>query len=267
MNNEMEPGENEYRDLERRHQRGKVMGGLLIVAIGALFLARELGAPLPFWILSWKTLLIALGIVSAVKHRFLHPGWIILVGVGVIFLVSDLYPEMNIKPIMWPILLMLVGLFIMLKPRKKHYNFSYNRWHKKYRQQHEHWQQYQQRGQMNEEGNNDDYVESTVVMAGVKKNILSKRFKGGEITNIFGGTELNLMQADIEERARLDVTQVFGGTKLIVPANWQIKSELVTVFGSVEDKRPNIPTPGAESEKVLVLTGDTIFGGIEIRSY
>jgi predicted membrane protein len=75
------------------------------------------------------------------------------------------------------------------------------------------------------------------------------------------------MQADIEERAKLNITLVFGGVKLIVPANWEIRSELVTIFGSVEDTRAIQPVVGQEQTKLLVLTGDTVFGGIEISSY
>ncbi len=33
----------------------------------------------------------------------------------------------------------------------------------------------------------------------VKKIILSKNFKGGEINNFMGGTEINLMKADIQQ--------------------------------------------------------------------
>jgi len=73
--------------------------------------------------------------------------------------------------------------------------------------------------------------------------VLSKKFKGADITNVFGGAEINLSQADMESTATMELTNVFGGTKLIIPAHWEINSELVSVFGSIEDKRsiqPNI---------------------------
>jgi hypothetical protein len=74
------------------------------------------------------------------------------------------------------------------------------------------------------------------------------------------------MQADIQGEIELDLTQIFGGCKLIVPSHWEIKSELVNIFGGVEDKRPtqNINT---DHSKVIILRGTSIFGGIEIRSY
>jgi predicted membrane protein len=103
------------------------------------------------------------------------------------------------------------------------------------------------------------------VLGGIHKNILSKNFKGGDITIFMGGAELNLSQADIQGTARLDITQIMGGTKLIVPPHWTIRSGLTSVLGSIEDKRQNIGIPNPE--KVLVIDGTTVFGGIEIRNY
>jgi predicted membrane protein len=265
------PNEETWRTFEKAHRRGKIMGGLLIVSIGSLFLARELGVEMPFWLFSWKMLLIGIGIVLAVKHKFLHPGWIILVAVGGTFLMTDIYPELNIKPILWPILVIMAGLFIIFKPRRKmrnihmHHRRHWKEWHQHRHSDHARlYQNYMDR----EEPSKEDYIDSTALMAGVKKIVLSKNFKGGEITNVFGGTELNLTQADFEGKVSLEITQVFGGTKLIVPANWEIKSELaVTAFGSVEDKRAIQPAVTGEPTKVLVITGTTVFGGIDIRSY
>lgn len=118
----------------------------------------------------------------------------------------------------------------------------------------------------NTDSNAEDVIESTCIFSGTKKSVLSKNFKGGEVVTIFGGTELNFMQADIEGSAKLEIEQVFGGTKLLIPPHWEIKSELVTIFGSLEDKRP-LPAVGAERTKTLILIGTTVFGGIDIRSY
>ena len=55
--------------------------------------------------------------------------------------------------------------------------------------------------------------------------------------------------------------------KLIVPANWEIQTtEIDTVFGGIEDKRPQ-QAVGTNPDKVLILKGSVVFGGIDIRSY
>ena len=84
---------------------------------------------------------------------------------------------------------------------------------------------------------------------------------------VFGGADIDLSQADFENTITLEITQVFGGTKLIVPANWEIKSETVTILGSIEDKRNVQPKLNDEAPKVLVIIGTTVFGGIEIKSF
>jgi hypothetical protein len=51
-----------------------------------------------------------------------------------------------------------------------------------------------------------------------------------------------------------------------VPAHWNIKSDVVCIFGSVEDKRqPMKEAP--DPSKLLRLDGTCMFGGIEIKSY
>ena len=73
--------------------------------------------------------------------------------------------------------------------------------------------------------------------------------------------------AEIQQPITIDVTQVFGGTKLIVPANWHIKSELVAIAGGVEDKRHQASPEDESPNKTLILRGTCIFGGIDIKSY
>lgn len=112
----------------------------------------------------------------------------------------------------------------------------------------------------------DDYLDAVSVFGGVKKTILSKNFRGGEIVNIFGGAELDFTQADINGRVVIDITQIFGGTKIIVPSNWQVVSDLAAVFAGIDDKRIRT-TAGTDTTKVLVLKGVSIFAGVDIRSY
>lgn len=272
MENENMPQDQMWKNIEKSHRRGKVMGGLLIIAAGSLFLARELGAQIPQWVFTWKMLLIAIGIVLAIKHKFMHPGWIILVAIGGLFLVNDFYPDTHIRPFFWPVVLIIVGLIILFKPKRRHNHRAYYMKHCK--EHHHHGRSFDRfhnkdwhEMKSEEQQVDEDSLDATSFMAGIKKNIISKKFKGGTVVNIFGGAHLDLTQADFEGTATLEITQIFGGTKLLVPANWEIKSpETVTICGGIEDKRP-LPAMGEENKKVLLLIGTTVFGGIEIKSY
>jgi predicted membrane protein len=105
-----------------------------------------------------------------------------------------------------------------------------------------------------------------VAFGGVNRNVISKSFKGGEMTAFMGGAEFNFGKADIERRAELDVTVIMGGVKLIVPQNWDVELNTTNILGEVDDKRRG---NGAtiENTKKLVLTGTVTMGGVEIKSY
>ncbi len=256
--------EDNIRDWERSHRRGKVLAGLIIMGIGSLFLAREMGAYIPHWIFSWKVLLIVIGIYVGIKHSFRNAGWLIPIFIGTAFLLRDNFPELGISHYIWPIALIFIGLMIIFKPRRKKCgNHRYRRWerHQNWQQKNEQWAQWQ------EKKNSDNYLELNAVFAGMEKNIITKDFKGGEINVVFGGAEVNLSQADINGRVELEINNVFAGTKLIVPAHWEIKSEITAVLGSVEDKRMIQKDISYSESKVLVLRGSVVFGGIDIQSF
>ncbi len=255
-----------WKKSEQSHRRGKLFGGFLIVIAGSLFLAKELGAEIPQWIFTWKMFLIAVGLIIAVKHKFMHPAWLILVLVGGAFLLTDLYPGMSIRPFLWPVLIILFGLFIIFKPRRRRRD-HWKKWHDRHHRQHR--REYRNECFVDAEATSttEDVLDYTTFMGAVKKNVLTKNFKGGDITIIFGGAEINLLQADFENTATLELTCVFAGAKLIVPANWEINSELVSAFGSVEDKRPVQPKTLEGNTKTLILKGTVFFGGIDIKSY
>ena len=112
----------------------------------------------------------------------------------------------------------------------------------------------------------NDFVDNTAIFSGNKKIILSKNFRGGDLVNIFGGCEVDLTQADMTVPAVLEVTAIFGGATLIVPSNWAIQSEAVTIFGGISDRR-KMPVLNEDPKKTLVLKGTMIFGGMEIKSF
>lgn len=259
MNEDMKPEMN-----WSGHNRGKVLGGLIVVGIGVVLLLRQFGIEFPEWLFTWEMFLIILGFYIGVKHNFRNPSWAILMLIGGLFLIDDLYPETTIGNMIWPVVVIGFGLIMIFKPRRKCYpDRHWQRWEHKWKDK---WEWENAKGNTNEDSN--DMIETVSVFGAVKKRVISKNFKGGDVTCVFGGAEVNLMQADFTGKAVLELTQVFGGTKLIVPAHWDIQNhELVAVMGGIEDKRQIQKDVVVDSEKVLVLRGTCIFGGIEIKSY
>jgi predicted membrane protein len=240
-------------NIERSNKSGRVIAGLIVVTVGLIFLAREAGVYIPRWIFSWEVMFIGLGLFIGFRNSFKNMSWLIFIVIGSIFLLDDFFPYSDISDFVWPIVIISAGLFMIFRPSKKN-RFRKDRW---------------EAAHVVSENSSDDFIDSTVVFGGVKKNIISKNFRGGDTTTFFGGTELNLTQADVQGKIELDITQVFGGTKLVVPPHWKIQSEdLVSIFGGVDDKRPMISDLSqVDHSKILVLKGTCIFGGIDIKSY
>lgn len=235
-----------FSDDQFNSKSGRRLAGLVLLIIGGVFMAHELGVEIPHWIFSWPMIPLVIGIFIGAKMNFRPNGWLIPVAIGGAFLLNESNPGLHIMPYIWPAIIIIIGLFMIFRPRRRNRTDYWN-----------------EISQTTEDG---DIIEVVSVFSGNKKVIITKNFKGGEAVSVFGGTELNLIQADINGNATLELTQVFGGAKLIVPANWKINSEVVSVFGGLEDKRQLTSEP-PDSTKVLKLIGTSVFGGIEIRSY
>jgi len=245
---ETQPQDEMWQQWEKEHKRGKVLGGMIIVIAGSLFLARELGVQFPSWLFTWKVVLIAIGLFSGIKHGFRTAGWLAPFAVGAIFLVSDLYPELILRPLIWPVVIIVFGLVMIFKPHRRNRPKFSNKWHMNRRYKREYYEKYNCYN-TKEESSHEDSIDFVSCMGGIKKNILTKNFRNGEITVVFAGAKVDFSQADIGDNATLEVTAVFGGTQLVIPANWEIQSEMVCVFGNVEDKRALQPSIGEENKK------------------
>lgn len=232
--------------MSKANRNKSIYTGVIILVIGVIWLLRRLGVYLPHWVFSWEMLLIAIGVMVGIDNKFRNPSSYILIIIGGVFLIDDLFMiPFHIMEIFWPLLVIGIGLTIIFQSRIR-------------------------KRRIEEMGTRDSSeggkIDSVSVFNGVKKNIHSQDFSGGELVTIFGGSEINLMQSDFEGTVNLEVTAVFGGVKLIVPRHWEVRTEVTTVFGGVDDKRHSAVDVIPEN-KVLILTGTVLFGGLDIVNY
>jgi len=253
----------------RRH---KEWTGIFLVMIGGAMLAHKLDPDLPSWLFTWPMLVIGIGFLNGIQHNFRNPVWFILMIVGGAFLLDEQFHELRLQEMLWPGVLILVGIMFIFRRRpdgnNKYYNKPYIKekikegWKQDWKDDWENWNQ-KYAADTKTDG---EYIDSTSVFGGAKKVVLSKNFRGGDITCFFGGAEVDFSQADVQSPVILDVTMVFGGAKITVPSHWDVKNQVTPVFGSVEDKR-TVAVTSFDPNKVLILTGAAVFAGIEIRNF
>jgi hypothetical protein len=91
----------------------------------------------------------------------------------------------------------------------------------------------------------------------------SAAFRGGELTAILGGCEIDLRHASIDGEAVIEVFSLWGGIEIKVPSDWTVVSQITPILAGVEDKtRP----PQTASRHRLVLRGFIIMAGVEIQN-
>ncbi len=240
-----------------------VWTGVFVLLIGVAALIKATVTGLPDWFFGWQTFLIAMGLFFGIRI-YLRGGSLfaplMAVLVGTAFLIPEIDPTIPVRRYTWPVVIILIGIYFISSNLRHRASLKDEK------------KKDSNRGiedaAIVEETvySKEDFVHASSFFGGTKKNIISKNFKGGHITNIFGGTELYLGQADINGKAVIDTTTIFGGLKLIIPANWTVKYEAAVIFGGIEDKR-NV-TPVADGpEKILLIKGTVMFGGIDIKSY
>lgn len=259
------------KDFDNREiKSSRIPTGLLLLVIGFLLLAYKMGAPIPYWIFSWPMILIVIGLFIGVKSKFENPGAFIMILIGIVFLAERSILGLEFRNYIVPVILIGLGLIFILRPkkerwRKRKFKNTYNNTSERIPQTNNHSDDAAS-GDTVYESDKGEYINIQAVLGGVKRNIQSKNFKGGEILSFLGGSEINFMQADIQHPVTLEVNSVFGGTKLIIPSNWDVQNNISAVFGGVEDKRMlNNSIP--DLNKKILLKGSCVFGGVEVTNY
>jgi predicted membrane protein len=256
--------------------------GLLILIVGVVLLLQRMGVFFPGWLFSWPMLIMAIGVIILVKHQFQNEfGFFMVIFGGVFFIKRELNYPIDISYLI-PIGLILLGLYLMVIKRDQNRGF-YRGWEqsKKAKNRDPFYtgnpeatfkstvtadKESPETSRGTQFMDNGDVLHSQALFCGIQKRVFSKNFYGGKISTYFGGTDIDLSQADISETAYLDVDVAFGGVKLIVPPHWDLKIDVTNMFAGVEDKRM-YPQTSADPTKVMVIRGTIVFGGLEIKSF
>ena len=222
--------------------------GIMIIAVGLIFMLDNFDILYAGDIMRyWPAILVVFGIskIAQAKNGSAQLfGWIITV-VGSMMLLDKLdFINFRIHD-WWPVILIIIGV-----------NFLRGSWRKK---------KSIVDGPMTDSAvDSDSYIKNTAFMSGVKRVITSKEFRGGEISTLMGGCEIDLREAEmLGNDASIDVNVIMGGVEIRVPLGWAVVTEATPIMGGVEDRTY---TAKEGTPKRLIITGSIIMGGIEIKN-
>lgn len=222
-----------------RKNNSKNWLAFILIFIGVLLLLGQLNI-FPFgsvWEFFWPTIFAIIGIKGLIdnpgKNTIFKSGLILFA----LLLVLRAFEVVSFGwEIIWPFILIGLGLAFF---------FDNNFFNKE---------------KIVEEGKQGEFDIFTI-FSGNERRVTSETFKGGSVTAVFGGAEIDLTQTKLEEDTSIDLTVAFGGVSLIIPSNWKLDISVLPLFGGSEDSRAVVDT---YTDKKLKITGTVAFGGLEI---
>lgn len=225
----------------------KVLIGVVLVLTGLFLILRNTGIFPDFIdnvIFSWQMLLVVIGLVMTLGATEKTAG-IIVMAVGGFFMIPLVFREtFHMYNMFWPAIFIIVGVLFIASRRKG-------------------WAGGASKGMTG-----DDYIDYVNVFSGGDRQVVSQNFRGGRISAVFGGTELDLTKAKLAPgRNEIEIACVFGGATIIVPDTWFVTIEVTPVLGGFSDSRKLSPGRMVDSASQLVIKGAVVFGGGEVKSY
>lgn len=225
----------------------RIWAGTLLLIIGTFYLLYNFNA-LPFvvpsYVFSWQMAVILAGVYLLYKS-FLKGFLIIAIGTYFILPLTGMIQPINIEK-MWPALLILIGALILFgsgfkKKNKKNITFM-------------------------KTSLNEELFEITTIMGGDSRQLSSYDFKGGKITAIMGGVELDMTNCYLsKEGCIIDLSVVMGGISLKISREWNIKSEITPIMSGIEDEDQYSDNVHIDPAATIILRGSVVMGGIEIK--
>jgi len=228
--------------------------GVILIILGVLFLIENLALPflhIPRIFFSWSFILVVIGVLVLINSRKSIIGFALLF-VGGISMASKIldYSFRGFIYEYWPLMLIAVGAYLLYQKGSN--------------------------GEADKEKNVNEnniysdsvnsYIDEIAILSSVKRKYKINDFRGGKVTAILGGVELDFYDSNLADgEQRLEITSLFGGVDLYIPPDWRVIVKTASIFGGTDDKRRR---DGAvlQENKVLVIEGVALFGGVDIKN-
>ena len=243
---------NERKPENHPNKHDKRLGlGIVFIFIGIVFILSNTGlipGALSSYVFSWQMILIVIGLFSIAGNKNKTAG-LIMLSIGVFFIMPGILGFARFTLIkLWPVALIAVGAFILFRQKNGFTTDENTNMEIKY--------------------DGIDTIDDLNIFSGTVRNITSQKFQGRRVTCVFGGADYNFSKTGLaNNQAVLDVLTIFGGTKIVVPSDWAVNIDVVSIFGGFADKRHSTHHLNISPENRLIIKGFTIFGGGEVKNY
>jgi hypothetical protein len=214
----------------------------MVIGIGVLFTLENLGIAhsSQYVFRYWPVGLIAIGLLKLSQPRDGFGGGFggLLFTLAGTWLLLEQTALVRISFVdLWPLLLVFIGAFLVWQgvagPRRRTFDDT------------------------------NSAVSAMAILGGVSRGNNSRAFKGGDLTAIMGGCELDLRHAALEGPAVIDVFAVWGGIEIRVPEDWTVVSRVTPILAGFTDNTR--PTQSAAA-KQLVIRGFILMAGVEVKN-
>lgn len=225
--------------------------GLILILVGGLILLKNLEIidfNISRIIFSFPMFLLLVGTLIIVNSRKMVFGWLVF-GFGLLLMMERMIPEFYIsKGVLISIVIIGLGIYIIFK------NKSGDSGSRIFRTK--------------SESFNKDIIDDVSIFGGGEKTYFSENFKGGSITAIFGGAEIDLTKCKLAEGDNvIEIFALFGGAEIHVPKEWNVLADVVPIFGGVSNKTKKDPIDVKDLTRTLYIKGTAMFGGCEVKSH
>lgn len=203
--------------------------GLLIILVGVIFL----GDNLEIWNIDiffkgwWTLFIIVPSIKGLLKREYISSLLGISIGILLLLASNDIINWHMIGKIFIPVVIILIGLSLILKSKP-----------------------------VISDNEKDTYFG---IFSGTEEKI-TKLNKNLTCISIFGGIDLDMRNAKIENDIKIECISIFGGVDLKLPDNVDVKSSGVPIFGGFENKKLIDKT----IKTTINIDYVCIFGGVDV---
>ena len=228
-----------------RHWDGKLLFGMVLLTLGVLYTLDNLNILETDKIIRWwPAIFVAIGLCKLLGlGTTRHLVWGGMFTVFGTLLLGDKLGQWDFEFWnFWPLVLIFVGASLLTR------GLSRNR--------------------LNPDGSPvaidpGNELRSFAFMSGVTRRITASEFRGGELSAVMGGVELDLRGAQLAGGAAvIEVFVWWGGIDIRVPEGWTVANEGLAIMGAVED---STKVPG-DGKQTLVIRGLVVMGGVEIKN-